>query len=42
MRPDSKNEAIPIPMVFAEFKIMHTLMELELDFSPLEVQLELH
>lgn len=33
MRPDSKNEAIPIPMVFAEFKIMHTLMELELDFK---------
>ncbi|KAJ5457085.1 hypothetical protein N7530_012359 [Penicillium desertorum] len=33
MRSDSKNEASSIPMVFAKFKIMHTLMELELDFK---------
>ncbi|KGO72295.1 hypothetical protein PITC_050950 [Penicillium italicum] len=33
MRSNSGNEAIPIPMVFAEFKVMHTLMELELDFK---------
>lgn len=28
-----QNGAVPIPMVFAEFKVMHTLMELELDFK---------
>lgn len=33
MRSNSRNEASPIPMVFAEFKVMHTLMELELDFK---------
>jgi hypothetical protein len=33
MRSNSGNEARPIPMVFAEFKVMHTLMELELDFK---------
>ncbi|EKV11130.1 hypothetical protein Pdw03_7795 [Penicillium digitatum] len=33
MRLKSGNEASPIPMVFAEFKVMHTLMELELDFK---------
>ncbi|KAJ5199643.1 hypothetical protein N7491_009559 [Penicillium cf. griseofulvum] len=33
MRPKPGNEGIPIPMVFAEFKVMHTLMELELDFK---------
>ncbi|KAJ6140047.1 hypothetical protein N7471_006533 [Penicillium samsonianum] len=33
MRSNLGNEASPIPMVFAEFKVMHTLMELELDFK---------
>ncbi|KAJ5355825.1 hypothetical protein N7517_010434 [Penicillium concentricum] len=33
MRSNSGNEGSPIPMVFAEFKVMHTLMELELDFK---------
>lgn len=33
MHPDSGNETSPTPMVFAEFKVMHTLMELELDFK---------
>lgn len=33
MRSDWKEKTSPIPMVFAEFKIMHTLMELELDLE---------
>ncbi|KAJ5348598.1 uncharacterized protein N7506_001851 [Penicillium brevicompactum] len=33
MRLNVGNEATPIPMVFAEFKVMHTLMELELGFE---------
>ncbi|KAJ5780589.1 hypothetical protein N7457_005749 [Penicillium paradoxum] len=33
MRPSSGDEASSTPMVFAEFKLMHTLMELELDFK---------
>ncbi|KAJ5474579.1 hypothetical protein N7475_004145 [Penicillium sp. IBT 31633x] len=33
MRSSSGNEETPIPMVFAEFKVMHTLMELDLDLK---------
>jgi hypothetical protein len=33
MRSNLGSEACPVPMVFAEFKVMHTLMELELEFK---------
>ncbi|KAJ5177526.1 uncharacterized protein N7500_000225 [Penicillium coprophilum] len=33
MRSNSVHEGSPTPMVFAEFKVMHTLMELELEFK---------
>lgn len=32
-RTSSENGGGPVPMVFAEFKVMHTLMELELDYK---------
>ncbi|KAJ5767328.1 uncharacterized protein N7511_004944 [Penicillium nucicola] len=33
MRLDTRNEANATPMVFAEFKVMHTLMKLELEIK---------
>jgi hypothetical protein len=33
VRSNLGSETCPIPMVFAEFKVMHTLMELELEFK---------